>query len=212
MRGALPKSRPLRIATLSALVLGFVVVSTGILAALFPATAAASTSSLEVLDGVVALSHDGQNFTQGEDGDLVEQGDGRPHRRELARRPHVLRRLHDRGRAESELIVQTLTATSAGDIVMESSQNLGRSWHVVSRALTPNSKYEVRTPTTTASVRGTAFLVAVERQARRTCKRPTGLFARSWRVMVEGPQGFQTDVERVARLTRRRRRRRQHHS
>ena len=58
MRGALPKNRPLRIATLSALVLGFVIVSTGIIAALFPATAAASTSSLEILDGVVALSHD----------------------------------------------------------------------------------------------------------------------------------------------------------
>jgi hypothetical protein len=196
MRGALPKNRSLRIATLSALVLGFVIVSTGIIAALFPATAAASTSSLEVLDGVVALSRDGQNFTQGQDGDLVEQGDVV----RTGEDSHAVLTFFDGStievEPESELIVQTLKATSAGDIVMELQQNLGRSWHVVSRALTPNSKYEVRTPTTTASVRGTAFLIGVDPTGKTNVQTTDGLVrATGGGVMVEVPPGFQTDVE-----------------
>ncbi len=196
MRGALPKDRSLRIATLGALVLGFVIVSTGIIAALFPATVAASSSSLEVLDGIVALSHDGQTFTQGEDGDLVEQGDVV----RTGEGSHAVLTFFDGStievEPESELIVQTLKATSAGDIVMEMQQNLGRSWHVVSRALTPNSKYEVRTPTTTASVRGTAFLVAVEPTGKTNLQTTDGLVrAAGGGVMVEIPPGFQTDVE-----------------
>src|SRR3954468_7345644 len=121
--------RRMRGATLVAFVLGFVIVSTGIIAALFPATAAASSSSLEVLDGIVALSLDGQSFAEGRDGDLVEQGD-------VVRTgddSHAVLTFFDGSTIEvepnSELIVHTLKATSAGDIVMEMQQNLGRSWH-----------------------------------------------------------------------------------
>jgi hypothetical protein len=38
-------------------------------------------------------------------------------------------------------------------------QTAGRTWHVVTRLVTGDSKYEVRTPASTASVRGTAFTV-----------------------------------------------------
>ena len=65
---------------------------------------------------------------------------------------------------DSEIRVETLQATSAGDLLMTMQQTIGRSWHVVSRTLTPNSKYEVRTPAATATVRGTAFLVTVSPQ------------------------------------------------
>jgi len=195
MKVPLPKSRPLRIATLTAFVLGFVIVSTGIIAALFPAAAAASSSSLEVLDGIVALSHDGQTFVEGHDGDLVEQG-------EVVRtgeNSHAVLTFFDGSTIEvepnSELIVNTLKGTSAGDIVMEVQQNLGRSWHVVSRALTPNSKYEVRTPTSVASVRGTAFLVTVDPGGGTNVQTTDGrVHTNAGGVEVEVPPGFQTNV------------------
>lgn len=53
-------------------------------------------------------------------------------------------------------------ATRSGDAtIVELAQSLGRSWHVVTHLTTPDSRYEVRTPSATASVRGTAFEVTV---------------------------------------------------
>ncbi len=40
-------------------------------------------------------------------------------------------------------------------------QNVGQTWHVVTHLLTGGSRYDVRTPNTTASVRGTAFQIEV---------------------------------------------------
>ena len=53
-------------------------------------------------------------------------------------------------------------ATMRGDsTIVELAQSLGRSWHVVTHLTTPDSRYEVKTPAATASVRGTAFEIAV---------------------------------------------------
>src|SRR5688500_5668940 len=41
-------------------------------------------------------------------------------------------------------------------------QTVGRSWHVVGHKLTDGSQYQVRTPTATASVRGTQFEFGVD--------------------------------------------------
>ncbi len=49
-----------------------------------------------------------------------------------------------------------------GSTIVELAQSLGRSWHVVTHLTTADSRYEVKTPSATASVRGTAFEVAVE--------------------------------------------------
>lgn len=59
----------------------------------------------------------------------------------------------------TELAIETLTRSSAGDIVVLMRQSAGRTWHVVTRALSASSRYEVRTPAATATVRGTAFAV-----------------------------------------------------
>ena len=192
----LPKRRPLRVAALAGLVIAFVLVTTGVVAALFPARAAASSSSLEVLDGVVALSHDGQTFAMGRDGDLVQQGDVV----RTGTASHAILTFYDGSTIEvepdSELVVETLEATSSGDILMAMRQNLGRSWHVVSRALTADSKYEVRTPTATATVRGTAFLVNVEPSGRTNVQTTDGLVhAIAGGVEVEVPPGFETNID-----------------
>ena len=196
MHLALPKRRPLRIAALAGLVVAFVLVTTGIIATLFPATAAASSSSLEVLDGIVALSHDGTTFTEGHDGDLVQQGDVV----RTGSASHAVLTFYDGTTVEvepdSELVVQTLQATTGGDLVMQMQQTFGRSWHVVSRALTPNSKYEVRTPTATATVRGTAFLVTVNAAGGTNLQTTEGIVhAIAGGEEVQVPPGFQTNVQ-----------------
>src|SRR5260221_3573859 len=144
VRVSLPRRRPLRVAALAGVVIAFVLVTTGLLAALFPARASASTSSLEVLDGIVALSHDGSTFTEGRDGDFVQQGD-------VVRTgsdSHAVLTFFDGSTIEvepdSELIVHTLQATGGGVSLMSTHHNVGRSWHRVSRPPNPNSQYEAR--------------------------------------------------------------------
>ena len=50
----------------------------------------------------------------------------------------------------------------SGSTIVQLAQSLGRSWHVVTHLTTADSRYEVRTPAATASVRGTSFEVAVD--------------------------------------------------
>jgi hypothetical protein len=59
----------------------------------------------------------------------------------------------------SELAIETASSSSDGSTVVVMQQNIGRTWHVVTKLISGNSRYEVRTPASTASVRGTAFLV-----------------------------------------------------
>ncbi|HEV8671945.1 MAG TPA: FecR family protein [Candidatus Limnocylindria bacterium] len=59
----------------------------------------------------------------------------------------------------SELVVETASALADGSTVVVMQQNFGRTWHVVTKLIMGNSKYEVKTPASTASVRGTAFQV-----------------------------------------------------
>ncbi len=59
----------------------------------------------------------------------------------------------------SELTIETVSSNSDGSTIVVMQQNVGRTWHVVTKLINGNSKYEVRTPASTASVRGTAFQV-----------------------------------------------------
>ncbi len=60
------------------------------------------------------------------------------------------------------LVIRSLYANPDGTTVISMEQQIGRTWHSVTRLLNPGSKYEVRTPSATATVRGTAFAVAVQ--------------------------------------------------
>ena len=59
----------------------------------------------------------------------------------------------------TELEIEAASALTDGSTVVVMQQNFGRTWHVVTKLITGNSKYEVKTPASTASVRGTAFQV-----------------------------------------------------
>lgn len=58
----------------------------------------------------------------------------------------------------TELVIEAAT-TQGSNTIVQMTQNAGRTWHVVTKLVTGDSKYEVRTPASTASVRGTAFTV-----------------------------------------------------
>ncbi|MDE3193854.1 MAG: FecR domain-containing protein, partial [Chloroflexota bacterium] len=60
------------------------------------------------------------------------------------------------------LVIKALQANPDGSTVISMEQQLGRTWHSVTHLLKPDSKYEVQTPTATATVRGTMFDVGVE--------------------------------------------------
>lgn len=59
----------------------------------------------------------------------------------------------------TELIIEDASSHPDGSTVVVMQQTFGRTWHVVTKLITGNSKYEVKTPASTASVRGTAFQV-----------------------------------------------------
>ena len=195
MSPRLPKSRTARALLLLGLTAVVALVMTGAIALLFPTQALGSSSTLEVLDGVVAVSHDGNTFAIGQDGDMLQQGDVI----RTGEGAHAVLTFFDGSVIElepdSEIRVETLQATSAGDLLMTMQQTIGRSWHVVSRTLTPNSKYEVRTPAATATVRGTAFLVTVSPLGVsniQTTDGVVGMIGAGQEVRV--PPGFQSNV------------------
>jgi hypothetical protein len=61
--------------------------------------------------------------------------------------------------------VLTLNRLANGGIQLVVEQSLGRTWASVAKLKTPDSKFELKTPTSTASVRGTAFETIVQQQA-----------------------------------------------
>jgi hypothetical protein len=61
--------------------------------------------------------------------------------------------------------VLTLNRLASGGIELLVEQTLGRSWAAVSKLKTPDSKFEVKTPTSIAAVRGTSFETAVTANA-----------------------------------------------
>lgn len=63
------------------------------------------------------------------------------------------------------LVIEALEASPDGSTIIGMRQDLGRTWHSVTTLLTAGSKYEVKTSGATATVRGTSFLVGVQRSA-----------------------------------------------
>ena len=62
----------------------------------------------------------------------------------------------------SQVKVVALNRVPSNGIQATIEQTLGRSWSAVQKLKTPDSRYEVRTPSTSAVVRGTAFLTSVQ--------------------------------------------------
>ena len=155
MRGL--RSRP----ALLALTLAFVLATTGLLAIFFATPVQAHSSTVTVLDGSVLVRHGAGQFAPISDGDVVAGGDTI----RTAAESHGVLTFFDGTTIElepnTEITVTTLEASAAGDKIVDIAQAIGRTWHVVTHLASPNSRYEIRTPTSTAIVRGTAFVIDV---------------------------------------------------
>lgn len=133
----------------------------------FPRTsvaAAANNAVLAVLNAGVFAQRGGQSdFVSALDGEVFVSGD--------------IVRADAQGRAvltffdgstisvepNSDVRVVSLVKTASGGIQLTIEQTLGRTWASVSDLATPDSKFEIKTPSMTAIVRGTAFETIVEK-------------------------------------------------
>jgi hypothetical protein len=124
--------------------------------------AASDAATLAVLNAAIEGSRSGGGFVPALDGEIFATGD--------------LVRANVDGRAvltffdgsslsvdpDSQVKVLALNRLANEGIGVTIEQTLGRSWSAVQKLKTPDSRYEIRTPSTSAAVRGTAFLTAVQ--------------------------------------------------
>lgn len=131
----------------------------------FPRGATTSTqnsATLAILNTAIEGARAGAAFAPALDGELYATGD--------------LVRANVNGRAVltffdgsslsvdpgSQVKVVALNHVATDGIQVTIEQTLGRSWQSVQKLKTPDSRYEVRTPSTSAVVRGTGFLTSVQ--------------------------------------------------
>jgi hypothetical protein len=122
-------------------------------------------ATLAILNTDISAQKGTQDFAPALDGDLLATGD--------------VVKSSTAGRAVltffdgSTLTVETgsvvkvtaLNRLANGGIQVTIEQTLGRTWATVTKLKTPDSKFEIKTPTSTAAVRGTAFETIVTQNA-----------------------------------------------
>ncbi len=125
---------------------------------------AVNAAVLAVLNSGVDASRGGGEFQAALDGDVFATGD--------------VVRADDQGRAvltffdgstisvdpKSRVRVASLTKTSSGGIQLQIEQTAGRTWASVSKLASAESRFEIKTPSMVATVRGTTFETIVETQ------------------------------------------------
>src|SRR5437773_1640578 len=153
-------SRP-RTSALTVLVVA-VALGLGSSAVLAPeADALVSISTLTVVDGSVLISHAGSGFAPAREGEVVAAGDTIRTESGAAAEITYFEGSSVRLEADTQIVVESLRSEADGGTVIGMMQTLGRTWHVVTKLISGSSRYEVRTPSSTASVRGTIFAVDV---------------------------------------------------
>lgn len=113
------------------------------------ADALASTTTLTVVEGRVFVRHGDAGFQAAREGDLVAAGDTVRAATGASVEITYFEGSSVRVEANAEIVVTSLRASHSGAM-----QTLGRAWHVVTMLISGESRYEVRTPSSTASVRG----------------------------------------------------------
>jgi hypothetical protein len=129
-----------------------VVLALGLGATAMPAPerdALASSSTLTVVDGVVLIGHDGSDFSAVHEGDVIAAGDTIRTGAGAAAEITYVEGSTVRIEADTQIVVESLPTSNNGVI-----QTLERSWLVVTKLISGGSRFEVRTPSSTASVRG----------------------------------------------------------
>jgi len=116
---------------------------------------------LSILDGSASVARGTAAFVAASDGDLVNTGD----RVQTAERSHALVTFFDGSTLEIEpattVQIEEASSAASGAISIRIAQTIGRTWSSVQKLTHADSKFEVRTPTLTAAVRGTGFITEV---------------------------------------------------
>ena len=145
-----------------AFVLAIVIGATGVVVPKNQRTAAGASTTITIITGPVLVRHGTGEFNPAADGALLGPGDtiktGADARAVLTYFEGSTVEIEP----NSVLSITTARANPDGSTVIEMLQDLGLTWHVVSRLVQGGSRYEVHTDAATASVRGTAFTVGVE--------------------------------------------------
>jgi hypothetical protein len=117
-------------------------------------TALTSMTTLTVVDGHVAIHHRDGDFASAHEGDVVAAGDvirtGKGASAEITYFDGSSLRLE----GSAELRVERLRTEQGGATAVGVMQTLGRAWDVVTKLTSGGSRYDVRAPSSTASVRG----------------------------------------------------------
>ena len=123
--------------------------------------AAGAATILSILDGSVSVARGTAAFVAASDGDLVNTGDWV----QTATSSHAMVTFFDGStlEIEPETTVQVEDASNAasGAISIRIEQTIGRTWASVQKLARADSKFEIRTPTAIAAVRGTGFITEV---------------------------------------------------
>ncbi len=150
----------------------------------------ANAATLTVLHGQVDAQKTGGDFAPAFDGDLLTGGD--TVRANAAGNAVVTFFDGSTLTVESGSLVKvtSLVKTGSGGIQVTIEQTLGRTWASVQK-LGPDSTFEIRTPSSTAAVRGTAFETIVETVNGITT---TTVKTTEGQVVVQATSGGQTTV------------------
>ena len=111
--------------------------------------AVVSNSTLTLVDGAVFVRHEGSAFTFAREGDVIAAGDTLRTGRGATAEFTYVEGSSVRVDSDTQIVVASLRTSDVGV-----GQALGRAWHVVTSLISGGSRYEVRTPSSTASVRG----------------------------------------------------------
>lgn len=138
---------------------------------------AASSTVLTIFTAGAAVSHSSGAFATASDGAILAPGD----RVRTDDTGHALVTFFDGSTLELEpattVQIDAAQPNPDGSIAIELTQSLGRTWASVQKLTKADSKFEVKTPASTATVRGTAFLTEVLPNGQTTVQTSDGTVA-----------------------------------
>lgn len=149
----------LRVLIVALIAIGVMVPTTLVLTT--PQRAAGASVILSVVRGSADVAHGQSDFVRAPDGQVLSPGD----RVRTADDGHAIVTFLDGSSVTIEptttITVIEATATASGAITIRLEQALGRTWSSVQKLVHADSRFEIMTPATTATVRGTGFITTV---------------------------------------------------
>jgi hypothetical protein len=186
-------SKPVRILLVALLAAGVLIPAALILT---QQRASAANMTLTILGGTADVAQGAGGFTRAADGQALNAGD----RVRTTDAGHAVVTFLDGSTVEIEpattITVIQATAAASGAITIQIEQAIGRTWSAVQQLVRADSKFELRTPATTATVRGTGFVTDVLASGATTVRTTDGIVevsAQGTTVVV--PAGSLTTVQ-----------------